>query len=135
MCGLRLAFTVSRGHTLSNGASWAYGGCVSVPGSNVVMYDCCAVLRGSWPGPYAIHAKGIIYCSGSRLRADGRPCGHSRGGKFRLLYALRQRLAGARVIYLTGRCLLYGSTIPYYPLMDFVRTSVSQNQTGNTPYL
>ena len=57
------------------------------------------------------------------------------GGKSRLLYALRQRLAGARLIYLTSRCLLYGSTIPYYPLMDCVRTSVSQNQTGNTPYL
>ena len=52
------------------------------------------------------------------------------GGKSRLRYALRQRLAGARVIYLTGRCLSYGSTIPYYPLIDFVRHKCEPKPNG-----
>ena len=33
----------------------------------------------------------------------------------------RQRLAGARITYLAGRCLSYGSTIPYHPLIDIMR--------------
>ena len=33
------------------------------------------------------------------------------GAKSRLLYEFRQRLAGARITYLAGRCLSYGSTI------------------------
>ena len=35
------------------------------------------------------------------------------GGKSRLLYEFRQRLAGARVTYLAGRCLSYGQ---YHPV-------------------
>src|SRR5262245_25045421 len=48
---------------LSNGVSWACGGCVSVPGLNAVTYDCYVALRGNWPGPYAIHAtQGAVHC-------------------------------------------------------------------------
>jgi class 3 adenylate cyclase len=43
------------------------------------------------------------------------------GGKSRLLYEFRQRLADKRLTYLEGRCLSYGSTIPYHPIIDIVR--------------
>ena len=43
------------------------------------------------------------------------------GGKSRLLYEFRQCLQDKRVIYLEGRCLSYGSSIPYHPLIDLVR--------------
>jgi class 3 adenylate cyclase len=42
-------------------------------------------------------------------------------GKSRLLYEFRQRLRGQRVTYLEGRCLSYGSAIPYLPVLDLVR--------------
>ena len=43
------------------------------------------------------------------------------GGKSRLLYEFRQRLQEKRATYLEGRCLSYGSTIPYHPLIDVLR--------------
>jgi hypothetical protein len=43
------------------------------------------------------------------------------GGKSRLLYESRQRWHDKRVTYLEGRCVSYGSTIPYHPLIDLVR--------------
>jgi predicted ATPase len=42
-------------------------------------------------------------------------------GKSRLLYEFRQCLAGQRVTYLEGRCLSYGSAIPYLPILDLLR--------------
>jgi len=42
-------------------------------------------------------------------------------GKSRLLFELRESLARERVIYLEGRCLSYGSVIPYLPILDLVR--------------
>jgi class 3 adenylate cyclase/predicted ATPase len=42
-------------------------------------------------------------------------------GKSRLLYEFRQCLAGQRLIYLAGRCLSYGSTTPYLPVLDILR--------------
>ncbi len=44
-------------------------------------------------------------------------------GKSRLLYEFRQRLEAQdqRVTYLEGRCLSYGSRIPYHPVIDMVR--------------
>src|SRR5262245_30825124 len=47
--------------------------------------------------------------------------GEAGGGKSRLLYEFRQRLQDKRVTYLEGRCLSYGSTIPYHPLIDVLR--------------
>ena len=42
-------------------------------------------------------------------------------GKSRLLYEFRQSLEGQRLTYLTGRCLSYGSTTPYLPVLDILR--------------
>jgi predicted ATPase/class 3 adenylate cyclase len=42
-------------------------------------------------------------------------------GKSRLLYEFRQSLAGKRLTYLTGRCLSYGSTTPYLPVLEVLR--------------
>jgi tetratricopeptide (TPR) repeat protein len=44
-------------------------------------------------------------------------------GKSRLLYELRQSLAGRPVTYLEGRCLSYGSNIPYLPVVDQLRNN------------
>src|SRR5262249_20592163 len=51
------------------------------------------------------------------------------GGKSRLLYEFRQRLQDKRVTYLEGRCLSYGSTIPYHPLLDVLRHNCGINET------
>jgi DNA-binding NtrC family response regulator/predicted ATPase len=42
-------------------------------------------------------------------------------GKSRLLYEFRQRLAGQHVTCLEGRCLSYGSALPYLPVLDLLR--------------
>jgi DNA-binding NtrC family response regulator/predicted ATPase len=47
--------------------------------------------------------------------------GEPGAGKSRLLYEFRQRLAGARVTYLEGRCLAYDSAAPYLPVLDLLR--------------
>jgi class 3 adenylate cyclase len=51
------------------------------------------------------------------------------GGKSRLLYEFRQRLQDKRVTYLEGRCLSYGSTIPYHPLIDVLRHNFGISET------
>src|SRR5262249_41367832 len=51
------------------------------------------------------------------------------GGKSRLLYEFRQRLQDRRVTYLEGRCLSYGSTIPYHPLIDVLRHNCDISET------
>jgi predicted ATPase len=51
------------------------------------------------------------------------------GGKSRLLYEFRQRLQDKRVTYLEGRCLSYGSTIPYHPLIDVLRYNCGISET------
>jgi class 3 adenylate cyclase/tetratricopeptide (TPR) repeat protein len=57
------------------------------------------------------------------------------GGKSRLLYEFCQRLAGARVTYLAGRCLSYGSTIPYHPLIDIMRHNCGITETDSPAIL
>ncbi|HEY7652970.1 MAG TPA: sigma 54-interacting transcriptional regulator, partial [Methylomirabilota bacterium] len=42
-------------------------------------------------------------------------------GKSRLLYEFRQGLGGDQVAYLEGRCLSYGTPIPYLPVLDLMR--------------
>jgi tetratricopeptide (TPR) repeat protein len=49
------------------------------------------------------------------------PSGEPGAGKSRLLYEFRQALADRKVSYLEGRCLSYGSSIPYVPILDIVR--------------
>ncbi len=44
-------------------------------------------------------------------------------GKSRLLIEFRRSLAGRRVTYLEGRCLSFGNTIPYLPVLDIVRSN------------
>ena len=53
------------------------------------------------------------------------------GGKSRLLYEFRQRFQDKQVTYLEGRCLSYGSTIPYHPLIDVLRHNCGISETDN----
>src|SRR5215510_1001237 len=50
-------------------------------------------------------------------------------GKSRLLYEFRQSLAGQRLTYLTGRCLSYGSTTPYLPVLEILRHNCGITET------
>jgi predicted ATPase len=56
------------------------------------------------------------------------------GGKSRLIYEFRQRLQDKRVTYLEGRCLSYGSSIPYHPLVDLLRNNcdITENESPET---
>ena len=42
-------------------------------------------------------------------------------GKSRLLFEFRRRVAAQGIGYLSGRCVSYGSTIPYLPFLDLIR--------------
>ena len=53
------------------------------------------------------------------------------GGKSRLLYEFRQRLAGRRVTYLEGRCLSYGHAMPYHPIIDLLRNNCGITDTDS----
>src|SRR5215831_15175355 len=44
-------------------------------------------------------------------------------GKSRLLHEFQQGLERGRAVCIEGRCLSYGSTIPYLPIIDIVRNS------------
>src|SRR5207248_2862179 len=44
-------------------------------------------------------------------------------GKSRLVFEFRRSLANTRVTYLEGRCLSYGGTTPYLPIVDLVRAN------------
>src|SRR5262247_4213604 len=57
------------------------------------------------------------------------------GGKSRLLYEFRQRLQDKQVTYLAGRCLSYGSTIPYHPLIDIIRHNCGITETDSPAIL
>jgi predicted ATPase/DNA-binding winged helix-turn-helix (wHTH) protein len=50
-------------------------------------------------------------------------------GKSRLLDEFRQNLAAQRVTYLEGRCLSYGSAIPYLPVLDVLRANCGITET------
>ena len=43
-------------------------------------------------------------------------------GKSRLLLELRHSLPEAEPIYLEGRCLHYGGSIPYLPILDILKS-------------
>lgn len=47
--------------------------------------------------------------------------GEPGAGKSRLLHEFRKGLGDAGVTYLEGRCLSYGGTVPYLPILDIVR--------------
>ncbi len=44
-------------------------------------------------------------------------------GKSRLLYEFCRAIAARRVTYLEGRCLSFGSVIPYLPVLDILRSN------------
>jgi class 3 adenylate cyclase/tetratricopeptide (TPR) repeat protein len=52
-------------------------------------------------------------------------------GKSRLLYEFRQRLHAKQVTYLEGRCLSYGNTIPYHPIIDVLRHHCGITETDS----
>jgi hypothetical protein len=52
-------------------------------------------------------------------------------GKSRLLYEFRQRVADKQVTYLEGRCLSYGNTIPYHPVIDVLRNHCGITETDS----
>ena len=52
-------------------------------------------------------------------------------GKSRLLYEFRQSLAGKRLTYLIGRCLSYGRTMPYLPMLEILRHSCGILETDH----
>jgi tetratricopeptide (TPR) repeat protein len=53
-------------------------------------------------------------------------------GKSRLLLEFRQSLVGEPVIYREGRCLSYGSGIPYLPVLEMLRSNFRLSET-DTP--
>jgi transcriptional regulator with AAA-type ATPase domain/tetratricopeptide (TPR) repeat protein len=55
-------------------------------------------------------------------------------GKSRLLFEFRKSLAGERVAYLEGRCTSFGSSIPYFPVVDVVRMGcrIGESDTSET---
>jgi len=50
-------------------------------------------------------------------------------GKSRLLYEFRRSLADRPVSYLEGRCLSYGSSVPYLPIVDLIRANCGIAET------
>ncbi|MBI3780320.1 MAG: sigma 54-interacting transcriptional regulator [candidate division NC10 bacterium] len=50
-------------------------------------------------------------------------------GKSRLLFEFRQSLAGERITFIRGRCLSYGSAIPYFPILDMFRRNYRITET------
>ncbi|MBI4589522.1 MAG: AAA family ATPase, partial [Candidatus Rokubacteria bacterium] len=52
-------------------------------------------------------------------------------GKSRLVYEFRQSLADRRLTYLEGRCLSYGSGIPYLPVLDIIRSNCGITETDS----
>jgi class 3 adenylate cyclase/tetratricopeptide (TPR) repeat protein len=49
-------------------------------------------------------------------------------GKSRLLYEFARRLGADQAAYVEARCLSYGSTIPYLPVLDIVRGILNVNE-------
>ena len=56
-------------------------------------------------------------------------------GKSRLLYEFARSLAGSQVTYLEGRCLSYGSAVPYLPLLDILRTTCAIGETDDQTFI
>jgi len=53
-------------------------------------------------------------------------------GKSRLLYEFRRSLGDRPITYLEGRCLSYGGSIPYLPIVDLVRANCAIDD-GDAP--
>jgi class 3 adenylate cyclase/tetratricopeptide (TPR) repeat protein len=55
--------------------------------------------------------------------------GEPGAGKSRLLYELRRALGDKPVTYLEGRCLSYGSSIPYGPILEMIKQNFGVLET------
>ena len=55
--------------------------------------------------------------------------GESGVGKSRLFYEFQRALGGRAITFLEGRCLSYGSSIPYLPVLDVLRQSCGITET------
>ncbi len=57
--------------------------------------------------------------------------GEAGQGKSRLLYEFRQRIKDKTITYLEGRCLSYGRSIPYHPIIDVLRHHCGISETDH----
>ena len=86
-----------------------------------------AVLSGAALSPFVGRQREMIVLDELRERAasgEGQVvgiAGEAGSGKSRLLYELRQRPWKGDAVWLSGRCLSYGSGIPYLPLLHMLR--------------
>ncbi|MFL6293736.1 MAG: ATP-binding protein [Thermoanaerobaculia bacterium] len=86
-----------------------------------------AILSGAVLSPFVGRQREMALLDELRERAAGGE-GHVLGiaaeagsGKSRLLYEFRRRLWDKPVLHLAGRCISYGSGVPYLPLLDMLR--------------
>jgi DNA-binding NtrC family response regulator/tetratricopeptide (TPR) repeat protein len=101
----------------------------TVPAMRIVAAEATGFrLRGRL-GPFVDREDEIALLS-QRVAAAARGEGQVIGivgdagmGKSRLLFELRQRLPRDSTTFLEGRCVSYGSGIPYVPLVDVVRAA------------
>ncbi|HBL26858.1 MAG TPA: hypothetical protein DD490_08495, partial [Acidobacteria bacterium] len=86
-----------------------------------------AVLGGGGLAPFVGRERELAVLDELRgLAADGHGqvvgvSGEAGAGKSRLLYELRRRGWGSPAAWLSGRCLSYGTGIPYLPLRNILR--------------
>jgi len=72
---------------------------------------------------------------GAALRGQGQLVsivGDAGIGKSRLLYEFRHSLADMDVAYAEGRCLSYGNTTPYLPVLDLIRATCGITEGDTT---
>jgi class 3 adenylate cyclase/tetratricopeptide (TPR) repeat protein len=86
-----------------------------------------AILSGTDLSPFVGRNREVALLDELRERAaagEGQIlgiAGEAGSGKSRLLYELRRRLWDQDVLFLAGRCLSYGSGMPYLPLLYMLR--------------
>ncbi len=86
-----------------------------------------AILSGAVLSPFVGRRREMSLLDELRERAaggEGQVLGiaaEAGSGKSRLLYEFRRRLWDKAVLHLTGRCISYGSGVPYLPLIDMLR--------------
>jgi class 3 adenylate cyclase/tetratricopeptide (TPR) repeat protein len=98
-----------------------------VVGLRVGQVDRSTSRRGGPLSPFVGRDHELAVLLGLKEQAAGGQgqvvglAGEAGSGKSRLLHELRQRLGSRPVAYLSGRCLSYGTGIPYLPLLDMLR--------------
>lgn len=86
-----------------------------------------AILSGTELSPFVGRSREVALLDELRERAaagEGQVlgiAGEAGSGKSRLLYEFRHRLLDRDVLHLSGRCLSYGSGMPYLPLLYLLR--------------